>query len=364
MNFQNEADAVRALAKIIERGHVYKGTKPVYWSWGAHTALAEAEVEYQDKTSLSIDVRFKPADEASFLAKFSLDGDSAGPVSVVIWTTTPWTLPGNQAVTIHPELSYALVEVDLGAGQERIMVAEEMVDAVMKRWGAESYRVVARALGESLERQVLRHPFYERDSLLVLGDYVTTDSGTGCVHTAPDHGVDDFYNSQRYGIELLNNVGPEGKFNEHVELFAGEHVIKVDQHMVEVLEAHGALVSNVPYKHSYPYCWRTKTPVIYRATPQWFVSMEQKGLRQQALDEISKVKWVPGWGEARIHGMIANRPDWCISRQRYWGIPIPLFVHKSTGELHPETLPVMEKSSAEHCQKPVYKLGLIPPVKT
>ena len=343
MNFQNEADSVRALAKIIERGHVYKGTKPVYWSWGAHTALAEAEVEYQDKKSLSIDVRFKPADEASFLAKFALDGDSAGPVSVVIWTTTPWTIPGNQAVTIHPELMYALVEVDLGAGQERVMVAEDMVDNVMKRWGASDYRVVGRAVGEALERQVLRHSFYDRDSLLILGDYVTTDSGTGCVHTAPDHGVDDFYNCQKYGMELLNNVGPEGKFNEHVELFAGEHVVKVDQHMVEVLEAHGALVSQVPIEHSYPYCWRTKTPLIYRATPQWFVSMEQKGLRQNALDEISKVKWVPGWGEARIHGMIANRPDWCISRQRYWGIPIPLFVHKSTGELHPETLPVMEK---------------------
>ena len=343
MNFQNEADAVRALAKIIERGHVYKGTKPVYWSWGAHTALAEAEVEYQDKTSLSIDVRFKPADEATFLDKFELDGDSAGPVSVVIWTTTPWTIPGNQAVNVHPELVYALVEADLGAGQERVMLAEEMVDAVMQRYDVSEYRVVGRAVGETLERQVLRHPFYDRDSLLILGDYVTTDSGTGCVHSAPDHGVDDFYSCKKYDMELLNNVGPEGKYNDHVELFAGEHVIKVDKHMTDVLEEHGALVRSVPYKHSYPYCWRTKTPVIYRATPQWFVSMEQKGLRQNALDEISKVKWVPNWGEARIHGMIANRPDWCISRQRYWGIPIPLFVHKSTGELHPQTLPVMEK---------------------
>ncbi|MGB0866206.1 MAG: isoleucine--tRNA ligase, partial [Granulosicoccaceae bacterium] len=343
---QNEADAVRALAKIIERGHVYKGVKPVYWSWGAHTALAEAEVEYQDKTSRSIDVRFKPAEEASLLAQFAMEGDSAGPVSVVIWTTTPWTLPGNQAVAVHPELSYALVEVDLGAGQERVVLAEDMVDSVMERWGAESYRVVGRALGEVLDRQVLRHPFYDRDSLMVLGEHVTTESGTGSVHTAPDHGVDDFYTCQKYDIELLNNVGPEGKYNDHVELFAGEHVIKVDKHMAEVLQAHGALVADVPYEHSYPYCWRTKTPVIYRATPQWFISMEQKGLRQNALDEIAKVKWVPGWGEARIHGMIANRPDWCISRQRYWGIPIPLFVHKSSGELHPETLPVMEKVAA------------------
>ncbi len=346
MNFQNEADAVRALAKIIEAGHVYKGVKPVYWSWGAHTALAEAEVEYQEKTSTSIDVRFKPADEVSFLQKFDLDGESAGPVSVVIWTTTPWTIPGNQAVNVHPELMYALVEVDLGAGLERVMLAEDMVDVAMARYGVSAFRVVGRALGETLDRQVLRHPFYDRDTLLILGDYVTTESGTGCVHSAPDHGVDDFYSCQKYGMELLNCVGPEGKFNEHVELFAGEHVIKVDKHMVEVLEVHGALVRSEPYKHSYPYCWRTKTPVIYRATPQWFISMEQKGLRQQALDEISQVKWIPAWGEARIHGMIANRPDWCISRQRYWGIPIPLFVHSITGELHPETLPVMEKVAA------------------
>ncbi len=348
MNYQNEADSVRALGRIIERGHVYKGVKPVYWSWGAHSALAEAEVEYQDKVSNAIDVRFPAADAASFRAAFGAEGDK--PVSVVIWTTTPWTLPGNLGVSLHPALEYALVEVDLGQGDEQIVLAADMVESTMARYGVSAWQVVATVTGEALDKMQLRHPFYDRNSLVMLGEHVTTEAGTGAVHTAPDHGVDDFNVGRQYGLELLESVDDNGYFRERVELFAGEHVMKVDAHMLEVLREHGALVKAAKYEHSYPHCWRTKTPIIYRATPQWFISMDQKGLRQTALDEIAKVNWVPGWGRARIEGMIANRPDWCISRQRYWGIPIPLFVHKETGELHPNTQDVIE-TVAGHIEK-------------
>lgn len=341
MEFQNEADTIRALGKIIEAGHIYKGVKPVHWSWGAHSAVAEAEVDYEDKTSTAIDVRFAPRDQDAFKKLFASDSSLAA--SVVIWTTTPWTIPGNLAVAVHPELVYALVQADIGQGPELVVLAEELVSSAMQRYEVESFEIVGTVDGAALEKTVLKHPIYERDSLMVLGDYVTTETGTGCVHTAPDHGVDDFYTGQRYGLELLNPVNDHGVYNKKVELFGGEHVMKVDEHLLEELQNHKALVKSAKYQHSYPYCWRTKTPIIYRATPQWFVSMDDKGLRKNALSEIQKVKWVPDWGQARIEGMIANRPDWCISRQRYWGVPIPLFINKESGELHPDTLDLLEK---------------------
>jgi len=345
MDFQNEADTIRALGKIIEAGHIYKGVKPVHWSWGAHSAVAEAEVEYEDKTSTAIDVRFKPADPVSFLASFGeLPADESRlSVAIVIWTTTPWTIPGNLAVALHPELEYALVKGDFGNGPELVVLANDLVDECLKRYDVESHSVLARQKGAAFEKQILRHPIYERDSLIVLGDYVTTESGTGCVHTAPDHGVDDFFAGKRYALELLNPVDEHGVYNASVELFAGIHVMKVDKLMLETLTDRGALVHSEAYKHSYPYCWRTKTPIIYRTTPQWFVSMEKEGLRKTALAEIAKVKWVPDWGQDRIEGMIASRPDWCISRQRYWGIPIPLFIHEESDELHPQTSEIIEK---------------------
>lgn len=348
MAFQNEADTIRALAQIVSKGHVYKGTKPVYWSVGAHSALAEAEVEYHDKKSLSIDVRFTPQDPAALARLF--DTAPSCPVSVVIWTTTPWTLPGNQAVAVNPELRYALVQCELGAGAECIVIAEAMVESVMQRYGVEAHQVLGTCSGANLEHTVLKHPFYSRDSLMVMGDYVTTEAGTGCVHTAPDHGVDDFNTGKKYALELLNPVDSNGVYEAHIDLFAGEHVHKVDQHMLSVLEAHGALVHQALLTHSYPFCWRTKTPIIFRATPQWFISMDAQNLRTETLAEIRKVRWVPTWGQARIEGMIENRPDWCISRQRYWGIPIPFFVHKETGELHPDTASIME-TVAQHVEK-------------
>ena len=337
MNFANEANIVRTLGKIIEAGHVYKGVKPVYWSWGAHSAMAEAEIEYEDKTSTAIDVRFAPRDKAKLLHAFAADDDGSE-VSAVIWTTTPWTIPGNLAITVHPELEYALVAVN----GERLVLAADMVDNVVARYGFENPTVVGTATGATLEGLVFKHPLYERDSLMITGDYVTTETGTGVVHTAPDHGVDDFYAAKKHNLGLLDSVNDHGVFRDHVELFGGEHVMKVDKHMVEELESRGRLIKHEKYQHSYPFCWRTKTPIIYRATPQWFISMENKDLRKDTLDEIKKVNWVPDWGQSRIEGMIASRPDWCISRQRYWGVPIPLFLHKETGELHPDTASLLE----------------------
>jgi len=351
MNFKNEANIVRALAKIMDAGHVYKGVKPVHWSWGAHTALAEAEVEYEDKVSNAIDVRFPPRDKPALLKPFGVT-DNGQSVSVVIWTTTPWTIPGNQAVAVHPELQYALVQINENVGDtesgtctkgEQLVVAAEMVDDIMKRYGVEAFKVVGQCQGSELDHLVLKHPIYDRDSLLVTGDHVTTESGTGCVHTAPDHGVDDFYVGKRYNLELLDNVDDNGLFRKHVEIFAGQHVVKVDKPLLEELSRSNMLVRVNKYEHSYPFCWRTKTPIIFRATPQWFISMEKKELRKDTIAEIQKVRWVPEWGQQRIEGMIANRPDWCISRQRYWGVPIPLFLHKETGELHPNTQELLEK---------------------
>ncbi len=344
MDYRNEAGIVRALGQMIEKGHVYKGTKPVYWSVGARSALAEAEVEYHDKTSTAVDVRFSPQDAMQFHQACGSDREDL-PVSVVIWTTTPWTLPGNLAVAVHPELSYSLVECDLGLGPEALLLATDLIDSCFKRYGCEQYNTIATCTGAALEKLPLQHPFYDRPSLLVLGDYVTTEAGTGAVHTAPDHGVDDFYTGIRYELGLLNNVSATGTYESWVEQFAGEHVYKVEPAILDTLREHKRLVHSESFQHSYPYCWRTKTPIIFRATPQWFVSMEKEKLREQTLAAIKTVRWVPGWGQARIEGMIASRPDWCISRQRYWGVPITLFVHKETGELHPDTLNLLEKAA-------------------
>ena len=337
MNFANEANIVRALGKIIDKGHIYKGVKPVHWSWGAHSAMAEAEVEYEDKTSNAIDVRFPPKDKKALLEKFNVSDDGSD-VSVVIWTTTPWTIPGNQAVCVHPELNYALV----ACNNERMVVADDMVESIMARFEFDNFERLGTTKGSELEHVMLQHPLYQRDSLMVVGDYVTTETGTGCVHTAPDHGVDDFYTGKRYNLELLDPVNDNGVFRDRVEIFGGEHVSKVDAHMLEALSAAGKLVHQAKYQHSYPHCWRTKTFIIFRATPQWFISMDSHDLRKDTLAEIAKVKWVPDWGESRIEGMIANRPDWCISRQRYWGVPIPLFLNKETGELHSDTQNIIE----------------------
>jgi isoleucyl-tRNA synthetase len=342
MDNKFEANIIRALGKVVENGHLVKGYKPVYWSVVGASALAEAEVEYQDKVSFSIDVAFPVADVHVFVN--AMDGVAGeGDISVVIWTTTPWTLPSNQAVSLNAELDYVLVQCEReGLGVGRYLLAEALVESVLARWGVEGYQVVGRVKGEKLERTQLKHPFYDRQVPIILGDHVTTEAGTGCVHTAPDHGVDDFVVAAKYGIGTLNYIDDNGVFREDVERFAGEHVYKVDEQVIELLKNCGRLLSCSKITHSYAHCWRTKTPLIYRATPQWFISMSQNGLLEKAKQAIKDVSWHPEWGQARIEGMLENSPDWCISRQRTWGVPIALFVHKLTGELHPDTSTLIE----------------------
>ena len=346
MDFETEADIVRSLGKIVEKGHLVKGYKPVYWSVVGASALAEAEVEYQDKDSFAIDVRFAPQDRDSFLAAFSAASSPIGAdeiISVVIWTTTPWTLPSSQAVCLHAELDYALVRCELDEGAELLVVAKDMLGRIMSRYECESFEVVAQATGAQLENQILEHPFVEREVPLILGEHVTIEAGTGAVHTAPDHGVDDFNVGALYGIGTLNLVDENGVFTSTAGEFAGAHVYKVDEDIIAALRDVRALVSLDKITHSYAHCWRTKTPLIYRATPQWFISMSEQDLLGKSLAAVENVKWIPDWGKARIELMLKGSPDWCISRQRTWGVPITLFVNKETQALHPQTAELIEQ---------------------
>ena len=341
-----EAEQLRAFAQIIRNGHLYKGHRPVHWCLDCRSSLAEAEVEYEERTSPSIDVRFEVVDRADLARRFGLASLPAGNASVVIWTTTPWTLPANQAVALHPEFEYSLLAVESGGVDELLVLAAELAPSVLRRAGIEMSREIAHGKGAQLEGLVLRHPFYDRSVPTILGEHVTLDSGTGAVHTAPGHGQEDFIVGRKYGLLVDNPVGGDGRFLPATPLFAGEKVFDANPHVVEVLREKGALLHHEPFRHSYPHCWRHKTPVIFRATPQWFISMEQAGLRRTALEEIGKVEWTPGWGEQRIYSMIESRPDWCISRQRTWGVPLPLFTHKETGELHPDTPALVERVAA------------------
>ena len=350
-----EADIVRALGRIIARGHLHKGAKPVHWCIDCGSALAEAEVEYADKESVAIDVRFAAVDPQALLARcHSLPDDPGdGPLSVVIWTTTPWTLPANRAVALNPELEYALVQVEADGprGQERLLVAEGLLRDTMDRWGIAHHRVIAYGRGDAFEGLELEHPFYHRRVPIILGEHVTLEAGTGAVHTAPGHGLDDYVVGSRYRLEVDNPVGGDGRFVAGTPLFAGENVFDANEQVVETLGRKGALLRAQRFTHSYPHCWRHKTPIIFRATPQWFISMEQAGLRDRALREIERVRWMPDWGRSRIDGMVRNRPDWCISRQRTWGVPIALLVHRETGALHPRSDELIEAAAARIEQK-------------
>ena len=345
MDFQTEADIIRALGKIAANGHLVKGYKPVYWSVVGGSALAEAEVEYQDKTSTQIDVRYAAIDEADLLSAFTFVGtdQGEGEVSVVIWTTTPWTLPSSQAISVGGELDYVLVQCQLKGAPARLVLAEALVENAMQRFGIADFTIIARAKGAAFEHKQVFHPFYDRKLPLILGDHVTIDAGTGNVHTAPDHGVEDFNAGRLYGIGTLNYLDDTGYYRSNVEFFAGEHVYKVEPKIVDILIEKDRLLSHEKFSHSYPHCWRTKTPLIFRATPQWFISMDKESLLDSAMNSLKGVKFTPDWGRNRMESMLGQSPDWCISRQRTWGVPIALFIHKETEQLHPDTQALIEK---------------------
>ncbi|MDQ2069379.1 isoleucine--tRNA ligase [Natronospira bacteriovora] len=344
MDPQYEANQLRAFGKMIERGHLYKGYKPVHWCMDCRSAMAEAEVEYQDHTSPSVDVRFPVVEVADLAAHFGIDaGQIDGPAFLPIWTTTPWTLPANRAVALNADLEYGLYAVKGPEGQAFTVLPVVMMDEVIQRWGWSDPRQLAVVAGRELLKLRLQHPFLDRESPVVLGEHVTTESGTGAVHTAPGHGQEDYLMGLQYGLPMDHQVDERGVFTADAEHVAGEHVFKANPRLVALLEEKGMLLHHEKYQHSYPHCWRHKTPVIFRGTPQWFVSMDRGGMREAALKEIGQVKFTPEWGENRIRAMVENRPDWCISRQRSWGVPIALFLHRESGELHPETPRLLEE---------------------
>lgn len=342
---QFEADIVRALGKIIANGHLQQGFKPVHWCMDCGSALAEAEVEYQDKNSTAIDVKFAVVDEDAFLQCMSITLNVNGAITVPIWTTTPWTLPANQAVALNPQLNYVLVHYKSDQADEYLLLADELHQTVLERYGINDYQVVGQCLGEALEGLKLQHPFYKREVPIILGNHVTVEAGTGAVHTAPGHGQEDYIVGIKYQLPIQSPVDERGCFLSDTPLFAGKHVLQVNPEVVAVLKAGAKLLHVEDLKHSYPHCWRHKSPLIYRATPQWFISMERKELRRNALAAIANVQWIPEWGQARISSMIENRPDWCISRQRVWGVPIAVFVHKQTKALHPNTQILLEQAA-------------------
>jgi isoleucyl-tRNA synthetase len=381
MAYGNEADEIRGLAMLLQKGYIFRGLKPVNWCFDCGSALAEAEVEYEDRKDPAIDVGFAFLEREKLAAAFGMRSLPEKKGWIVIWTTTPWTLPGNQALNVHPEFDYALVDTDLGL----LIVADAMLAAgdvpeateeefdglampkLLARYGVKSWKLIGKAKGKALENIRFQHPFYDRASPVYLGDYVTLDTGTGIVHSAPAYGVEDFESCRRYGMkddEILTPVMGDGKYVSTLPQFGGMSIWDANPKIVALLKEKGALFAvDWKHTHSYMHCWRHKTPVILRATIQWFAGMDQvpgyngtrpaETLRTTALRGIEATEFFPAWGKARLHGMIANRPDWTLSRARQWGVPMPFFVHKETGALHPRTPELMEE-----CAKRVEKGGI------
>ncbi|MGH8678572.1 MAG: isoleucine--tRNA ligase, partial [Burkholderiales bacterium] len=343
MEFTTEADIIRSLGRILQRGYLYQGAKPVHWCIDCRSALAEAEVEYEDRTSPAIDVAFRFTDTRRLARAVGLTSIDQ-PAYAVIWTTTPWTLPANQAVAVHPDIDYVLLRFSAGL----FVLAKELAEGCMDGYQVSDRQVVAEFKGAKLEGLLLQHPFYDRRVPIVLGEHVTLDTGTGLVHTAPAHGLEDFEVGTRYSLPVDNPVDDDGVFFRSLPLVGSLSVWKANPVIVEALKQHNTLVRVEQYRHSYPVCWRHKTPIIFRATRQWFIGMQQgKGrtLRAVAMDAVEATAFYPAWGKARLEAMIANRPDWCVSRQRNWGTPMALFVHRDTGELHPRTLELIEAAA-------------------
>ncbi|MXQ53427.1 isoleucine--tRNA ligase [Shimazuella alba] len=314
-----EAEQIRLFGDMVSKGHVYRGKKSIYWSPSSESALAEAEIEYHDKRSASIYVAFPVIENQGKLPEGS---------EVLIWTTTPWTIPSNLAIALNENFSYSLVQ----AGERKLVLATDLVPSVMEIIGMDQYKIVESWKGKELEGVVCRHPFYDRKSLIVFGDHVTLDAGTGCVHTAPGHGEEDFWVGQKYGLDILSPVDEKGKFTDEAPGFEGIYYEDANKMVSEKLEEAGALLKLVFITHSYPHDWRTKKPIIFRATEQWFASID--GFREEMLEQIKQVKWTPSWGEVRLSNMIADRGDWCISRQRVWGVPLPIFYCTSCNHPH------------------------------
>jgi isoleucyl-tRNA synthetase len=343
MNFETEAGIIRALGRIHPRGFLYQGSKPVHWCIDCGSALAEAEVEYEDHVSPAIDVAFEVEDTTALARAAGLD-TIPGPAFAVIWTTTPWTLPANEAVTAHPDFEYGLY----ATGRGLLILAHELAPACLERYGLNG-KAIATLKGSALEYLKLRHPFYDKSVPMILGDHVTLEAGTGLVHTAPAHGLEDYVVGLRYNLPVDNPVGDDGRFFTRVPLVGGLLVWKANDVVIDTLRHNGHLLEQEKITHSYPHCWRHKTPIIFRATRQWFIGLERaaagetKTLRETALTAVDDTAFYPVWGRARLDGMIRHRPDWCVSRQRNWGVPMAFFVHRETGELHPRTPELLEQ---------------------
>ena len=342
LNKKTEADIVRSLGKIYQNNMLYQGNKPVHWCLDCGSALAEAEVDYENKTSTSIDVAFKGVDQKGLHQLFK-SAKTEKAIYAVIWTTTPWTLPANEAISVNPKLYYVLVEIE----EKLLIIADELVDKFEARTGQKINKIHS-IVGQELENFLFNHPFYsEKNVPIILGEHVTTEDGTGLVHTAPAHGLDDYIVGMKYNLPVENPVNEEGSFKSNVEFFAGKNIWKANSEIIDLLIKNDALIFKKSFEHSYPHCWRHKTPIIFRATQQWFIGMNlspgQKTLRDIAKEEVEKTQFIPSWGKARLEGMMKNRPDWCISRQRNWGVPITLFTHIETDEPHPKTVEYFEK---------------------